>query len=155
MFRGPVVPRTDRDRKWVVFNTLVLHLRPVRVPEKTIRYTHTFGLGGMSLVLVLLLMGTGILMMFVYEPTPNRAHASVVGLEEEILFGRLVRGVHYWSANLLIVVAVLHLLRVFLTGGFHGHASSTGSSGWVCCCSFWPRTSPATCCPGISSPTGR
>jgi hypothetical protein len=57
IFRGPVVPRTDRERKWVVFNTLVLHLRPVCVPEATIRYTHTFGLGGMSLVLVLLRIG--------------------------------------------------------------------------------------------------
>ena len=78
IFRGPVVPRTDRERKWVVFNTLVLHLRPIRVPEKTIRYTHTFGLGGMSLVLVLLLIGTGILMMFVYEPSPDRAYESIV-----------------------------------------------------------------------------
>jgi quinol-cytochrome oxidoreductase complex cytochrome b subunit len=120
IFRGPVVPRTDRERKWVVFNTLVLHLRPLRVPEKTIRYTHTFGLGGMSLVLVLLLMGTGILMMFVYEPSPERAYDSIVSLQDEIQFGRLVRGVHYWSANLLIVVSLLHLLRVFLTGGFHG-----------------------------------
>jgi quinol-cytochrome oxidoreductase complex cytochrome b subunit len=120
IFRGPVVPRTDRERKWVVFNTLVLHLRPLRVPERTIRYTHTFGLGGMSLVLVLLLMGTGLLMMFVYEPAPERAHDSIVSLQEQVLFGRLVRGVHYWSANLLIVVAVFHLLRVYLTGGFHG-----------------------------------
>jgi len=51
IFRKPIVPRSDRERKWVVFNTLILHLRPIRVPEKTIRYSHTFGLGGMSLVL--------------------------------------------------------------------------------------------------------
>jgi quinol-cytochrome oxidoreductase complex cytochrome b subunit len=120
VFRGPIVPRTDRDRKWIVFNTLVLHLRPTRVPEKTIRYTHTFGLGGMSLVLVLMLMGTGILMMFVYEPSPDRAYESIVGMQEEILFGPLVRAVHHWSANLLVLVVLFHMLRVFLTGGFHG-----------------------------------
>jgi quinol-cytochrome oxidoreductase complex cytochrome b subunit len=120
IFRGPVVPRTDRERKWVVFNTLVLHLRPLRVPEKTIRFTHTFGLGGMSLVLVMLLMGTGILMMFVYVPSPGLAHDSIVSLQDEILFGRLVRAVHHWSANLLVLVALFHMLRVFLTGGFQG-----------------------------------
>jgi len=120
IFRGPVVPRTDRERKWVVFNTLVLHLRPLRVPEKTIRYTHTFGLGGMSLVLVLLLMGSGILMMFAYEPSPERAYDSIVGMQEQVLFGKLVRGVHHWSANLLVLVTLFHMLRVFLTGGFHG-----------------------------------
>ncbi len=28
--------------------------------------------------------------------------------------------IHFWSANLLVVVAALHLLRVFLTGAFRG-----------------------------------
>jgi quinol-cytochrome oxidoreductase complex cytochrome b subunit len=120
IFVGPVVPRTDRERKWVVFNTLVLHLRPIHVPKATIRFTHTFGLGGMSLVLILLLMGTGILLMFAYEPSPDRAYESIVGMQDEILFGPLVRAVHHWSANLLVLVVLLHMLRVFLTGGFHG-----------------------------------
>ena len=48
VFRGPLRPRDDTDRKKIVFNHLILHFRPIRVPEKTIRYTHTFGLGGMS-----------------------------------------------------------------------------------------------------------
>ena len=69
-----------------------LHMRPIRLPAKTIRYTHTFGLGGMSLVLVLMLMLTGVLMMFVYEPSPERAYDSVVSMQQEVLFGRLVRG---------------------------------------------------------------
>jgi len=119
VFRGPVVPRDDRERKWVTFNNFVLHFRPVRVPAKTLTYTHTFGLGGMSLILVLLLVGTGVLLMFAYEPAPGNAYKSVVRLQETVLFGRFVRSVHHWSANLLIVVLTLHLLRVFFTGAFH------------------------------------
>ena len=119
IFRGPVLPASDRDRKWIVFNTLLLHLRPTRVPASTIRYTHTFGLGGMSLVLVLLLMGTGVLLMFVYEPSSEGAHGSIAAFESDVLFGPLVRGVHYWCANLIVVVVTLHLLRVLLTGAFH------------------------------------
>jgi len=119
IFRGPVLPASDRDRKWIVFNTLLLHLRPIRVPASTIRYTHTFGLGGMSLVLVLLLMGTGVLLMFVYEPSAEGAHVSIAAFEGDVLFGPLVRGVHYWCANLIVVVVTLHMLRVFLTGAFH------------------------------------
>jgi len=114
-----VIPRDDRERKWVTFNTFVLHLRPVRVPEKTLSYTHTFGLGGMSLVLVLVLVGTGILLMFGYEPAPGSAYQSLLRVQETTLFGGLLRGVHHWSANLLIVVLTLHLLRVYFTGGFH------------------------------------
>jgi len=119
IFRGPIVPKDDRERKWVTFNNFVLHFRPVRVPIKTLSYTHTFGLGGMSLVLVLLLVGTGVLLMFAYEPAPGNAYDSVVRLQETVLFGGFVRSVHHWSANLLIVVLALHLLRVVFTGAFH------------------------------------
>jgi len=119
VFRGPIAPRTDRERKWVVLNNFILHFRPVRLPAKTLGYAHTFGLGGMSLVLVLLLIGTGALLMFAYEPVSGDAYRSVLRLEDDLLFGGFVRGVHHWSANLLIVVVVLHLLRVFFSGAFH------------------------------------
>jgi quinol-cytochrome oxidoreductase complex cytochrome b subunit len=111
--------KSDEERKWVFANSLILHLRPVSVPAKSLRYTHTFGLGGMSLVLILMLISTGLLMMFVYDPSPERAYQSILIMQQEILFGRLIRGIHYWSANLLIAVALLHMLRVFLTGAFH------------------------------------
>jgi quinol-cytochrome oxidoreductase complex cytochrome b subunit len=116
----PLLPATDRDRRLVVVHTLLLHFRPVQLPASTLRYTHTFGLGGMGLVLFLLLAASGLLTLFVYEPSPDRAWASVFALETQVPFGSLVRGVHFWSANLLIVVAFLHLLRVFLTGAFRG-----------------------------------
>jgi len=103
----------------VVFNNFVLHFRPVRVPERTLSYTHTFGLGGSSLVLVLLLICTGVLMMFAYEPAPGAAYTSVVRFQDDLLFGKLVRSIHHWSANFLIAIVFLHLLRVFFTGGFH------------------------------------
>jgi len=74
----------------------------------------------MSAVLVVLLILTGSLMMLAYEPTPDRAHDSILGLQSETLFGPLIRGIHYWSANLLIAVALLHMLRVFFTGAKDG-----------------------------------
>lgn len=117
---GPLLPRDDRDRKRIVVNNLILHLRPIRLPQRTVRYTHTFGLGGMSLVLFALLAATGILLMFVYEPSPGLAYGSVVSLQKEVFFGKLVRGIHHWSANFLIAIVFLHLLRVYLTGGYYG-----------------------------------
>jgi quinol-cytochrome oxidoreductase complex cytochrome b subunit len=120
LVRGPLVPRTDRDRKWIVFNTLILHFRPIRVPAKTIRYTHTWGLGGMSATLFLLLVTTGLLLIFVYEPSPGLAYDSVVSLQNDVLFGKLIRNIHFWSANFLIVIVGLHLLRVYLTCAYHG-----------------------------------
>jgi quinol-cytochrome oxidoreductase complex cytochrome b subunit len=119
IFRGPLVPRTDRDRKWIVVQNFLLHFRPVRLPERSLRYTHTFGLGGMSLVLVLLLITTGVLMMFVYQPSPQEAYGSILSMRDDVFFGKLVRNVHHWSANFLVIVALLHLLRVYFTGAFH------------------------------------
>ena len=120
VLRGPVVPRTDRDRAFVTVHTLLLHLRPVKVPARAIRFTHTFGLGGSALVLISLLALTGILLMLAYQPAPGLAYESTLAIEHDVLFGSLVRSVHYWSANLLVVVVLLHAARVFLTGGYHG-----------------------------------
>jgi quinol-cytochrome oxidoreductase complex cytochrome b subunit len=114
----------DNNNEQQIRGSLILHLRPVRVPARAIRFTHTFGLGGMSLVLILLLMFTGVLMMFTYEPSAERAWQSVNSFQQDYLFGSLIRSVHHWSANLLMLVALLHLLRVFLTGGFHGRRRS-------------------------------
>ena len=117
----------QENNKWAFANSLILHTRPVRVPVSALRFTHTFGLGGMSLVLFMMLISTGLLMIFVYEPSPERAYESILFMQQEILFGRLIRGVHYWSANLLIAVATLHMLRVFLTGAFH----APRQSNWI------------------------
>jgi quinol-cytochrome oxidoreductase complex cytochrome b subunit len=113
-------PATDGDRARTVVSTFVLHLRPVRIPKATLRFTHTFGLGGMSLVLLGILAATGSLLMLGYTPVPGDAYASIERLQGEVLFGAFIRSVHHWSANLLVLVATLHLLRVFFTGGYLG-----------------------------------
>ena len=112
--------QTERPRGYRhFFNTLVLHFRPRTVPERTLRFTLTWGLGGTAAVLVFLLIGTGLLLKFVYEPFPGRAYDSILWLQNEVLFGQLIRNIHHWSANLLLVVVFLHFLRVFFTGAFH------------------------------------
>jgi len=107
------------QRRFKLLGTLVLHFRPRRVPEKTLRFTLTWGLGGTAAVLVSLQLFTGILLKFAYGPVPTQAYESLVRLQEGFLFGQLVRNIHFWSANLLVVVVCLHGLRVFFTGGFH------------------------------------
>lgn len=118
VFPDPLVPANDRARRLVVVETLVLHFRPVQVPAAALRFTHTFGLGGSAFVLVLLLASTGLLSLFVYEPSPERAWVSVATLQQDYLFGRLVRALHHWSSYAFVAVVALHLLRVFFTGAF-------------------------------------
>ncbi|HSJ55241.1 MAG TPA: cytochrome b N-terminal domain-containing protein [Anaerolineae bacterium] len=110
--------RGGRSRVGATANSLILHLHPHRVPAGALRFSYTWGLGGLSAVLALCLGLTGILLMFRYEPTIDRAYSSIQALEAQVAFGSLVRGIHHWSANLLVVTVFLHLIRVFLTGGF-------------------------------------
>lgn len=95
-----------------------LHLRPARVPDATLRWTHTMGLGGSSLVFLLILACTGVLQLLVYQPSIEGAWGSVRALEQQTAFGSLVRGMHYWAAQLLLLVVGLHLARVLFTGAF-------------------------------------
>jgi quinol-cytochrome oxidoreductase complex cytochrome b subunit len=78
-------------------------------------------------VLFLVLAATGILLLFAYQPSPGAAYESIVTIRDEVFFGTLVRNIHYWSANLLISVVVLHLLRTYLTGAYYGPRQFT----WV------------------------
>ena len=116
--RDELPPRDDRGRMRVVMNNLVLHLHPSKVARPTLKFTYTWGLGGLALLLVMLLALTGILLMFVYTPSPETAYRDMLNLQTEVWFGQLIRNLHHWSGNLLVIVVFLHLLRVFFTGGF-------------------------------------
>jgi quinol-cytochrome oxidoreductase complex cytochrome b subunit len=113
------MPGNDRERALATRGTFLFHLRPIRLSRRTVRWAHTFGLGGSSLVLWVTLAFTGILMLLVYQPVPQVAYDSVRTLTDAVRFGPLVRGVHYWSANLLVAIVLLHVARVVFTGGYH------------------------------------
>ena len=101
------------------FNSLILHFRPRNVQERTLRFTLTWGLGGMAVVLVCMLFVTGLMLKFVYQPVPDRAYESIIHLQNNVLFGQLIRNIHHWSGNILLIIVFLHFLRVFFTGAFH------------------------------------
>ena len=116
--RGPLAPEEDRGRMKMVMNSLVLHIHPTKTPKAALKFNYTFGLGGLLLLLASVLAITGVLLIFVYTPSPEAAYESMIALQTEIFFGNLIRNLHHWSGNLMVVVGVLHLLRVFYTGGF-------------------------------------
>jgi quinol-cytochrome oxidoreductase complex cytochrome b subunit len=102
----------------LVMNNLVLHLHPSKVAAPTLKFNYTFGLGGLLALLATIQVITGVLLMFAYTPSPDKAYQSMLALQGEVWFGQLIRNLHHWSADLMIVAAALHLARVFFTGGF-------------------------------------
>ena len=111
-------PNVDRQRMRIVLDTLILHIHPAKIPERTLRLSYTWGLGGLSALLLFLLVGTGILLEMNYTPSPLQAYQGIIDLRTNVWFGELIRNLHHWSGNLLIVAAVLHMLRILFTGAY-------------------------------------
>ena len=112
----PDNPATKKHGRRRYFRNFLFHFRPRGVPARTLRFNLTWGLGGTAVVLVVLLFVTGVMLKFFYVPTPEKAYGSVLNLLNEVRFGGLVRNIHRWSANGLVFIVFLHLLRVFYTG---------------------------------------
>jgi quinol-cytochrome oxidoreductase complex cytochrome b subunit len=68
--------------------------------------------------LALVLLVTGLLEMFYYIPTPDQASASIQTITFLVPYGGLVRNLHFWSAQFLVIVSIVHLFRVILTGAY-------------------------------------
>jgi len=108
----------DRQRMRTVVDTLILHIHPTKVPERTLRLSYSWGLGGLSALLLFILVGTGVLLEMNYTPSPLQAYQGIIELNTNVWFGELIRNLHHWSGNLLIIAAVLHMLRVLFTGAY-------------------------------------
>lgn len=94
------------------------HLHPPTIPAREARFGYTFGLGGMSLLLFLSLIVTGVPLMFVYVPTAVSAADSIRSITYVAPYGWLLRNLHYWAAALLLLTASLHLLRIVFSGSY-------------------------------------
>jgi len=75
-------------------------------------------LGGITLTCFIVQVATGFAMTSYYRPTVTEAFASVQYIMTEVNFGWLIRSVHRWSASMMVLNMILHVCRVYLTGGF-------------------------------------
>ena len=94
------------------------HLHPPTIPAAQARWRYTLGAGGIAIFLMVVLVITGALEMFYYIPTPAEAALSIQTITYLVPFGGLIRNIHFWSAQLLIVVSAVHLVRVVFTGAY-------------------------------------
>jgi ubiquinol-cytochrome c reductase cytochrome b subunit len=85
--------------------------------------------GALALVLVVLLFVSGAIMTLYYSPFPGAAYDSVDYAQYNVPFGDMIRGVHYYAWNLLLVVIVLHLGRVFVAGAYKAPCQMVWISG--------------------------
>jgi cytochrome b-561 len=111
-------PRSDRESGDAVVSNFLLHWFPAKVSKVSLAWSYSFWLGTASAALLLLLVLSGMPLLFLYIPSVERAYASVKDIEYVVAFGSWLRSVHRLSAHLMVAVVFLHLARVFLTGAY-------------------------------------
>jgi menaquinol-cytochrome c reductase cytochrome b subunit len=110
---GQTVVDWTEDRTGIV--TMIEHFLYEPVPKRG-KWLYT--LGSATLFLITLQFLTGILLLFYYVPTTDHAWNSIYYMMNDVYMGWLVRGIHFWSANILVVVIGLHMLRTFFSGAY-------------------------------------
>ncbi len=81
-----------------------------------INYFYCFG--GVTFTLFVVQVLTGLLLSVFYSPSETEAYQSIQRLSRTVPLGNLLRSTHHWAANLMVVMVVLHMFRVFVTGSY-------------------------------------
>ena len=82
---------SPRNRSYVIMNSVLYHLHPVKVKRHAVKVSYTLCLGGLSFFLFILLTVTGIFLMFFYRPEATVAWDNIQNLQTNVTFGLLVR----------------------------------------------------------------
>jgi quinol-cytochrome oxidoreductase complex cytochrome b subunit len=112
------LPESNLERSQAMTSSFLLHIQPAKVHKHSLKAGYSLGLGLISLYLFLILIGTGVLLMFYYVPSTDRAYNEMKDLQFVVSAGLLIRNMHRWAAHLMVLFVMLHLCRVFYTGAY-------------------------------------
>ncbi len=121
----------ERTRLWLAdrigFGALTHIIQKKRIPVH--RHSVWYYLGGMLLFQFMIQVATGILLLFYYRPSAGEAYESVQFLMSDVKFGWLIRSIHAWGANLMILTLFVHLFSVLILKAFRAPREFTWISG--------------------------
>jgi cytochrome b6 len=129
-------PRDERAALRALLQSLVLHVHAPKVRPSALTFRATWGLGFVSLILLGALTATGVYLMFYYSPHPSAAYRSMKDIDFVLPFGLLTRNVHRWAAHAMVFLVTLHMVRVFLSGGY----KAPREANWVVGVLAWVST---------------
>jgi ferredoxin len=122
------------ERRWARLEALIDRFSAVS--ERIRPYNPFYHLGTLAIFLLIVLTVTGIYLTIFYRPGTERAYESVAGISQS-WFGSLMRSVHRYASDGLIIVTLLHALKTFLSDRFWGSRWLAWVSGWVMLALFW------------------
>src|ERR1035437_7276831 len=82
---------TDKGKSELVFLNVWLHIHPAKVKKENLKVKHTFYLGFITFVLFLILVTTGVALMFYYRPNPPQAYQDMKDLQFVVYLGSFLR----------------------------------------------------------------
>jgi cytochrome b6 len=109
------------------FDSIREFLAHKKVPIHSATLWYYFG--GITLFLFVIQVLTGVLLLLYYRPTPTEAFESVQFIMTRVQFGWLVRSIHSWSANLMVLTALIHMFSVFFLRSYRQPRELTWLTG--------------------------
>ncbi|MCB7130109.1 MAG: cytochrome bc complex cytochrome b subunit [Candidatus Brocadiales bacterium] len=88
-------------------------------------------MGGVALFLCAIQLASGILLLMYYKASAGEAYESIRFITSKVQFGWLIRNIHSWSANLLLLVAFLHMFSVFFQRAYRRPRELTWVTGII------------------------
>ena len=120
---------TYRNRVLQVSSNVFLHLHPTKIRRHALRLRFTWCMGGITFLLFLILVVTGVILMFYYRPTGEYAYHDMKYLQFDVPFGMIMRNMHRWArARDGHRGVAAHVPRLHDRLATSRRASSTGSS---------------------------
>ncbi len=109
----------EKTRQWIEERWPLSSLIRLSLEEEIpggARFAYT--LGSAILIVFILQAVTGIMQLFFYAPSTDHAYNSVSYLRTKVPFGWLIHGLHYWGAQVMVILVLLHMTRVFVWGAY-------------------------------------
>ncbi|MDT8306609.1 MAG: cytochrome b N-terminal domain-containing protein [Anaerolineae bacterium] len=130
MLRGEE-PRRPNPRLRPHADGFWLHIRPSFYHTEVTHIYPTFRLGWLSTFMFVWETITGIFLMIFYTPSPDAAYSDIWNILGNVPLGQLMRNLHRFGAEVMVVVVALHMLRTFVTGSYKQPRQFTWVTGMV------------------------
>lgn len=119
-------PSSRKESGEAIVKNFFLHWFPNKSLKRSLSWGYSFWLGTASLSLFIILFISGIILMFFYIPSIEKAYWSVKDIQYVISYGWFLRGIHRNAAHLMVAVVFIHMVRVFLTGAYRSAFKGVG-----------------------------
>ncbi len=119
IFRREKLPQTETDFLAMNRKNFFVHILPATINKKSLRLTYSwFWMGVVAFWLFVILVVTGIYLMFYYVPSVERAFDTIRHIVNQVELGRYFRNLHKWAGEVMVLAVFMHMIVVFFKGAY-------------------------------------